>query len=160
MSQKSSKAARPERRISASRSGLAFLPACAAALLALMPCGCTSTRSTIELDALNPSIRQSANGVLIGDTYVRPEKVAEVLDDFDIPRDRTIHILLDDDVRDLRPARFLMACLAKAGYTRPVLVTKRHAEAVSTGKKRPVGKPPAQTAPQAPRKIRYKPLSR
>lgn len=144
----------PKRRLPISRSGSAFLPACAAALLALMPCGCTSTRSTIELDALNPSIRQSANGVLIGDMYVRPEKVASYLEDFDIPRDRTIHILLDEDVRDLRPARFLMACLAKAGYTRPVLVTKRHAEAVSTGKKRPAGKPPAQTAPQAPRKIR------
>ena len=117
---------------------------------ALLVCGCASTRSTIELDALHPSIRQSANGVLIGNVYVRPEKVPAYLDDFDIPHDRTIHILLDDDVRDLRPARFLMACLAKAGYTRPVLVTKRHAEAVSMGKKRPVGRIPAQ----APRKIK------
>ena len=126
---------------------------------ALLMCGCASTRSTIELDALHPSIRQSANGVLIGDAYVKPTEVAEVLDDFDIPRDRTIHILLDDDVKDLRPARFLMACLARAGYTRPVLVTKRHAEAVSTGKKKPsAGAPPARSQPRQ-RKIRYKKAS-
>ena len=96
---------------------------CAALCSALLICGCASTRSAIELDAQHPSIRQTSNGVLIGDTYVKPTEVAERLDDFDIPHDRTIHILLDDDVKDLRPARFLMACLARAGYTRPVLVT-------------------------------------
>ena len=125
--------------------------------VALLACGCASTHSVIELDALHPSIRQTSNGVLIGDTYVKPTEVASYLDDIDVPRDRTIHILLDDDVRDLRPARFLMACLAKAGYTRPVLVTKRHAEAVATGrKKRSAGTPPARKGPAAPKKIRYK----
>ena len=131
--------------------------AAGAALCALLACGCATTRSTIELDAQHPSIRQTSNGVLIGDTYVKPTDVASHLDDFDIPRDRTIHILLDDDVKDLRPARFLMACLARAGYTRPVLVTKRHAEAVATGrKKRSAGTPPARKGPAAPKKIRYK----
>lgn len=133
---------------------LAGMPLCAA----LLACGCASTRSTIELDASHPSIRQTANGVLIGDAYVKPTEVAEVLDDFDIPRDRTIHILLDDDVKDLRPARFLMACLARAGYTRPVLVTRRHAEAVAVGKKKPAGGVAAPSARPQPRqrKIRYK----
>ena len=138
---------------------VAPLLALAAVLAALLSCGCASTHSTIELDASHPSIRQSANGVLIGDVYVKPTEVAEVLDDFDIPRDRTIHILLDDDVKDLRPARFLMACLAKAGYTRPVLVTKRHAEAVAVGKKKPA-RGAAAASHQKPRpqqrKIRYK----
>ena len=94
----------------------------------------------------------------MGDTYVKPTEVASRLEDFDIPRDRTIHILLDDDVKDLRPARFLMACLAKAGYTRPVLVTKRHAEAVATGRKKPAGGGAAQSARSQPRqkKVRYK----
>ena len=114
----------------------ACIAACTAACLALLACGCASTRSTIELDAQHPSIRQTSNGVLVGSTYVKPTEVSSYLDDFDIPHDRTIHILLDDDVKDLRPARFLMACLARAGYTRPVLVTRRHAEAVATGGKK------------------------
>ena len=140
---------------SASFTGLfAALAACAA----LLPCGCASTRSTIELDALHPSIRQTSNGVMIGDVCVKPTEVASCLEDFDIPHDRTIHILLDDDVKDLRPARFLMACLAKAGYTRPVLVTRRHAESVATGKKKPAGRRAQPVAKPQPRqrKIRYK----
>lgn len=104
--------------------------------MTLLACGCTTTRQTIELDARHPSVRQTATGVYIGDVKVKPERVPGYLDDFDIPHDRTIHILLDEDVRDLRPARFLMACLARAGYTRSVLVTKRHAEAVAIGKKK------------------------
>ena len=125
---------------------------------ALLVCGCASTRSTIELYALHPSIRQTSNGVMVGDACVKPTEVASYLEDFDIPHDRTIHILLDDDVKDLRPARFLMACLAKAGYTRPVLVTRRHAEAVATGKKRPAGRGAQPVAKPQPRqrKIRYK----
>ena len=138
----------------ASFAGLfAALAACAA----LFACGCASTRSTIELDALHPSIRQTANGVMIGDACVKPTEVASYLEDFDIPHDRTIHILLDEDVKDLRPARFLMACLAKAGYTRPVLVTRRHAESVATGKKKPARRAPPAARPQLrQRKIRYK----
>ena len=88
---------------------------------------------------------------MIGDAVVRPEEVPEYLSDFDVPHDRTIHILLDNDVRDLRPARILMAHIARAGYTRPVLVTKRHAEATIVNKRKkpkPAPKPP-------PRKIRY-----
>lgn len=125
---------------------------------ALLACGCASTRSAIELDAQHPSIRQTANGVLMGDAYVKPTDVASHLDDFGVPHDRTIHILLDDDVKDLRPARFLMACLARAGYTRPVLVTKRHAEAVATGKRKPARSAAAKSARPQPRtgKIRYK----
>ena len=90
---------------------------------------------------------------MVGDVVIKPEELPEYLSDFDVPHDRTIHILLDDDVRDLRPARFLMALLAKAGYTRPVLVTKRHAEATIIGKR----KKPKNAPPQPPpRKIRYK----
>ena len=118
------------------RNPLASIVAGTALYMALLSCGCTTTRQTIELDAQHPSVRQTAAGVYIGDVKVKPERVPGYLDDFDIPHDRTIHILLAEDVRDLRPARFLMACLARAGYTRSVLVTKRHAEAVAIGKKK------------------------
>ena len=130
---------------------LARLSLCICTTLSV--CGCASHRTVIELDARHPSIRQTANGTMVGDVVIKPEELPEYLSDFDVPHDRTIHILLDDDVRDLRPARFLMALLAKAGYTRPVLVTKRHAEATIIGKR----KKPKNAPPQPPpRKIRYK----
>ena len=51
------------------------------------------------------------------------------MEDSEVPHTRTIHILIDQEAaRNLADAQFLMATLAKAGYTRPVLVTKRHAE--------------------------------
>ena len=137
------------------RNPLASIAAGTVLYMALVGCcGCTTSR-TLEFDAQHPAVRVSPTGVYLGDEPVRPEKVAGLLDDFDVPHERTIHILLDEDVRDLRPARFLMACLAKGGYTRPVLVTKRHAESIAVGKR----KKPAASAPApkpAPRKIRYK----
>lgn len=105
------------------------------AVLAAVLSGC-ATRRTITLDAQNPSVRVSVQGVLFGDRYVEPAEVAEILADYDIPRTRTIHILLDPEVRNLAQARYLMGCLGKAGYTRPVLVTKRHAESNVVDKKK------------------------
>ena len=119
-------------------------------------CGCRAQR-TLELDAQHPAVRVSTQGVLFGDRYVKPEEVPEILADYDVPHTRAIHILLDPDVRDLRPARYLMANLRKAGYTRPVLVTKRHAVSENLGKRPPQAKSAAQKSPgQVSRKIRYK----
>lgn len=130
-------------------------------LLLLLGCvalGCATEHRTLELDAQHPAVRVSAQGVLFGDRYVKPTEVAEILEDYDIPRDRTIHIRLDPDVKDLKPARFLMACLARAGYTRSVLVTERHAEALNLGKskKKPATAASSAAKPAARRVIRYK----
>lgn len=122
--------------------------------MAMLSCGCSTARRTIELDAQHPLVRVAAAGVFIGDTPVRPERVAAHLADFDVPRDRTIHIMLSEDVRDLRQARFLMACLAKSGYTRPMLVTKRHAESIAVGRRKP--RDSAHPPVARPKKIRYK----
>ncbi|MBR2837229.1 MAG: hypothetical protein IKE55_00430 [Kiritimatiellae bacterium] len=135
------------------------LLAVAALCLALLSCGCATSRQSVEMDAQHPAVSVTTAGVFIGDAQVRPEQVSEYLEDLDVPHDRTIHILLSNDVRDLRLASFLMACLAKAGYTRPVLVTKRHAESVAVGKKKPKqGQAAAKqkAAPKQPAKIRYK----
>ena len=139
------------------RNPLASIVAGTFLYMALLGCGCTVHR-TLELDAKHPAVRVSTQGVLFGDRYVQPAEVAETLDDYDVPRDRTIHILLDPDVQDLRPARFLMATLARAGYTRPVLVTSRHAEAISIGKKKTGSSAGAVPPAAAPKKnvIRYK----
>ena len=116
------------------RNALVSIVAGTVLYMALLTCGC-ATRRTVELDAQNPAFRVSTQGVLFGDTYIRPEEAPDILDDYDVPHDRTIHILLDADVKDLRPARTLMGLLAKGGYERPVLVTKRRAESATLGKK-------------------------
>ena len=137
------------------RNPLASIVAGTVLYMCLLSCGC-STHRALELDAKNPSVRISTRGVLFADRYVRPQEVPSCLEDYDVPHDRVIHILLDPDVKDLRPARFLMACLSKAGYTRPVLVTKRHAEAINVGK--PTRKAAKAAAPSSGRNrtIRYK----
>ena len=126
-------------------------------LVACIAMGC-ATHRTLELDAQHPAVSVCTLGVKFGNELVKPEEVVEILEDYDIPHDRVIHILLDPEVKDLRPARYLMGCLSHAGYTRPVLVTKRHAESENLGKP----KKPSVTAtsiaakPAARRVIRYK----
>ena len=99
----------------------------------LLACGCATHRE-ITLDAQSPSVRVSRQGILFGDTFVEPHHVPEILDDYDVPKTRTIHIRLDPDVRDLGPARTLMGYLCKAGYKNPVLVTERHSSSENIGK--------------------------
>ena len=126
-------------------------------MLLLNCCGCASQRM-LELDAQHPAVRVSTQGVLFGDRYVQPTEVAEILEDYDIPHDRVIHIRLDPDVKDLRPARFLMGVLARAGYTRPVLVTERHAMSENFGKRKPA-EIRSTPVPTARKTIRYKKAS-
>ena len=107
----------------------------ACALVALCACGC-ATHVEAEYDAQHPAVRVTRSGVLLRDRPVRPEEVVEHLREYGVAHDSTIHIRLDPDVRDMRPARYLMAVLCRAGYTRPVLVTARHAESANLGKPR------------------------
>ena len=115
-------------------------------------CGCATQQ--VELDARHPAVRVSTQGFLFGGRYMKAEEIAETLTDYDVPRGRVIHIQLDPDVRDLRPARLLMAHLRKAGYTRPVLVTKRHAVSENLGKPKPA--PRRVDAQPGGKTIRYK----
>lgn len=124
-------------------------------VLAFAAAGCM-TRRTITLDAQNPAVRVSVNGVLFGDTFVKAAEVPEILDDYDVPRERVIHIFLDKDVKDLREARFLMGMLAKAGYTRSVLVTKRHSESMNLGRKKTASPQSSAVVGPKSRKVRYK----
>ena len=126
-------------------------------LLACIAMGC-ATHRTLELDAKHPAVSVCALGVKFGNELVKPEEVAEILADYDVPHDRVIHILLDPEVKDLRPARYLMATLRRAGYTRPVLVTKRHAESENLGKPKKTSATATSSAakPAARRVIRYK----
>ena len=107
----------------------------AALCCALLLCGCTTQRQ-IEYDAQHPAVRVSTTDVYFGDRVMSPEDVPARFDSYGVPRTSTIHIRIDPDVKDLRRARLVMAYLRRAGYTRPVLVTERHAEAINLGKKK------------------------
>ena len=94
---------------------------------ALLAVGCVS-QPPLVLDAQNPSLALSPLGLKMGDRLVTIPDVLDALDDRDIPKTRVIHIYLDPSVRDLKPARQLIAALRARGYPRAVLVTSRHAE--------------------------------
>ncbi|MGN0832755.1 MAG: branched-chain amino acid transporter permease [Kiritimatiellia bacterium] len=116
-------------------------------------CGCATQQ--VELDARHPAVRVSTQGFLFGEQFMPAEEIAATLAGCGVPRDRVIHIRLDPDVRDLRPARLLMAHLRKAGYTRPILVTKRHSASENLGKPAKAAAPRAG-APSAAKTIRYR----
>ena len=141
------------------RNPLVSIIAGTAIYMALLSCGCSSTPD-LAYDAQNPVIRVSPTAVYFGDRPVRLEDVPKRLASYGVPRETTIHIRLDNDVKNLKPARVLMSLLSRAGYTRPVLVTSRHAESVNMGKKKknaPAASGGRKT--EKPRKIRYKKAS-
>jgi len=110
------------------RNPLASIIAGTVVYMCLLNCGCTTTR-TIELDARNPAIEIKTTGVYFEKELVEVQDVPDRLEDLGIPKDQTIHILVNTEVlKDLSKARTLMGYLAKAGYSRSVLVTKRHAD--------------------------------
>ena len=123
--------------------------------MCLLNCGCSTTKVT-ELDAENPAFRLTKEGLFYEERRVMVDEAVEILEDKDIPKTRTIHILLEPEVKDLQGAKFLMAYLAKHGYTRLVLVTKRHGESYSTGKKPKSKSFSSSSASQPEKKIRYK----
>ena len=98
--------------------------------MGLLCTGCTSTDyGDIVLDAAHPSIRYSTQGFLVGDRFIDPNRVPKLLESYDVPHDRVIHIIVDEEAeRNLKPARSFMGLLAHSGYTRSVLVSKKKAE--------------------------------
>jgi len=139
------------------RNPLASIVAGTVIYMCLLNLGCTTAR-IIELDAQRPAVSvKTSGGVYFGEERVEIAEVPEILDDAAIPKNRTIHILIDGEIKDLAEARTLMGILACAGYTRSVLVTKRHAEseAVDTAKRKTAAVQAKEQRP-AKRVIRYK----
>lgn len=104
------------------------------AAILLLLAGCV-TANTLELDAKHPSIEVKTTGFYVNNKPASAKSILETLQDMEVPVERVIHIRIDKDVTDLRPARMLMGYLAANGYTRPVLVTERHAESQVQEKK-------------------------
>ena len=141
------------------RNALLSIVAGTVAYMCLLSAGCMTGPKEIVLDAAHPSIRYSVNGFLLGDKFIDPAKLPRILEDYEVPHDRVIHILVDEEAeRNLRPARIVMGMLAHSGYRRSVLVSKKRAESrVRTGEeivRERVRRPP--TRGNGPGKIRYK----
>ena len=94
--------------------------------MCLVGCGCTTTEKVIEYNGAHPLIRFSTNGIRFRDEFVTPARAVELLEENRIPHEATIHILVDDDYTDRRATWvFQHNYLARAGYNRSVLVSKR-----------------------------------
>jgi len=152
------------------KSKLSYLPGMIAGV-ALCVCffcaGCASNDyGDIVLDAAHPSIRYSTQGFLVGERYVDPRRVPAILKSYDVPTDRVVHILVDEEAEhDLKPARAFMGLLAHNGYRRSVLVSKKRAEShvkseedvTPPARGNPLAAPSSRRAsPSGKRQIRYK----
>ena len=133
--------------------------------MCLLSAGCASNDyGDIVLDAAHPSIRYSTRGILIGERYVDPIKVPKILKSYDVPTDRVIHILVDEEAEhDLKHARAFMGLLAHNGYRRSVLVTKKRAEShvrteeeMALERQQNAAPSPSRATPAGKRKIHYK----
>ncbi len=113
--------------------------------------GCQTTPpEVLTYDAAHPLIRFSNRGMLFGERFVTPREAVELLEKYEIPKDKTLHILIDEDYTDRRaPWVFQHNYLGHAGYRRTILVHARKAES-SVQEKHEVPQKPAQ------KKFRYK----
>ena len=135
------------------RSPLVSIVAGTLLYMCLLTCGCTTTEKIIAYDGAHPLIRFSNTGIRFKDEYVTPSRAVELLEQNKIPHDATIHILVDDDYADRRATWvFQHNYLARAGYNRSVLVTKRVAKSAVAEAKPKEFSETKQTRP----KIRYK----
>ena len=72
------------------------------ALFALFMSGCMTSDETISFNYRNPLIRFTNNGLMFRDKYVTPKKAMELMEKHRIPKNATIHLLVDEDYRDER----------------------------------------------------------
>lgn len=112
------------------RNPLVSIVAGTALYMALLNLGCASVPLEDWTDMRHPVVRVSNQGTLIGNEFLRPDRIVQRFLDRGVPKNRTVPIRLDADVTDLALAQLQMACFAKAGYRRPILVTEQVSESI------------------------------
>lgn len=90
--------------------------------------GCMTAREvTYGVD--HPILELDHLGLKFDGRFVKPEEVPDLLEEYQIPHDATIHIGISQEVmQQLGPVRMFQAYLAKKGYRRSVMVTDMHGE--------------------------------
>ena len=90
--------------------------------------GCTTVHE-VNYGVDNPILELSQLGLKFDGRFVKPEDVPDLLEEYQIPHDATIHIGITPEVmKQLGPVRMFQAYLAKKGYRRSVMVTDMHGE--------------------------------
>lgn len=103
-------------------------------------CGCASSRAERELvyDGAHPLIRFTNQGMMFRDRYVTPEEAVRLLEKHKVPKDATIHMLVDEDFAHPRATWvFQHNHLGRAGYRKAIVVHARRAESKTAA---PVGR--------------------
>ena len=108
------------------RNPLASIVAGTVLYMLLINCGCMSTRQELLYDDDHPLIRVTNDGVMFKEKFVTPQEVPALLKKNRIPKDATIHILVDEDFHDQKALWvFRQNYINRAGYTRAVWVNER-----------------------------------
>ena len=88
-----------------------------------------TSEETITFNYRNPLIRFTNNGLMFREEYVTPKRAMELMEKYRIPKNATIHLLVDDDYVDNRATWvFQRNYLARAGYTKSVLIRNQKPE--------------------------------
>ena len=94
-------------------------------------CGCV-TVNELEYDAGKPLLRFTNDGIKFKEMAVTPAEAIELLEKNNVPKKKTLHILIDADYTDKRaPWVFQRNYLARNGWTRSILVHSRKWETES-----------------------------
>ena len=108
------------------------------ALYMVLLSGCSTVRE-VRYGVDHPILELSGLGLKFDGRFVNPEEVPDLLEEYRIPHDATIHIGITPEVmRQLAPVRTFQAYLAQKGYGRSVMVTDMHGE--SSVKRKDVGR--------------------
>ncbi len=108
--------------------------------------GCMTNESSLSYNAKKPLITFTNNGLKFQDEFVTPQQAIEKLQKHQIPKNATLHLLVEADYTNKRATWvFQRNYLARAGYTKSILVHATKAESSVAKKQTP-----------APDKVRYK----
>lgn len=132
-----------ERRLAAGLARAA-LSAC------LFACGCVSAPSdSLSSSVAHPIVGVTRNGITFQGRPVTPEESVRLLEKNGVPKDRTLHVLVDDDFDDQKILWvFKHNYLDRAGYTKSVWIHGRRGESGRSDIKPPEG---GVTMPYRPR---------
>lgn len=115
------------------RNPLASILAGTVLYMCLLSCGCVTERSNrLESSVAHPIVRITSRGIMFADRPVTPEQAVRLLEENEVPKDRTLHVLVDDDFDNQRVLWvFKHNYLDRAGYTKSVWI---HSRRGSSGK--------------------------
>lgn len=109
------------------------IPAAALAAAALVFAGCRGAPTgTLRYGDERPLIRFTTTGLRFDGKPVTPAEAVRLLEERQIPKDATLHLLVDPDYKDDRAMWvFQHNYLGKAGYRRTVQVHERRSDSDS-----------------------------